>query len=164
MALLFSPGKIMNEERSMGRIRLLQWLLVIPFLLYGFRLFTMQVVSGEEYSRMSVNIAKRTKVIPARRGEIYDRTFSEPLAVNDDTFAVMITPAEVPENEMEGLITSTARILGIPRQEIEDKIPQQYYRLYQSLEIASNVSFETIAVLAENFDTLPGLDWQPKPV
>jgi len=36
--------------------------------------------------------------------------------------------------------------------------------LYQPLEIAANVSFDRIAVLAENFDTLPGISWQSKPV
>lgn len=164
MASIFFSDSPVNDERPRNRIRLFQLLLIICFLLYGFRLFTMQVLSGEEYRQMSLDIAKRTTVLPARRGEIYDRNFSDPLVVNDDTFAVTITPAEVPEGAMEDLITRTAELLGVPRQEVDEKIPSQYYRLYQPLDIASNVSFETVAALAENLDTLPGLAWQSKPV
>ena len=161
MSSLFTS--MLTDERPRGRIRLLQWSLVLFFLLYGFRLFTMQVISGETYRRMSLDIAKRMTVLPARRGEIYDRNFIDPLVVNNDFFAVTITPAEVPEDEMEDLITRTARLLGVPRREVDEKIPSQYYRLYRPLDIAT-VSFETVAILAENLDTLPGLAWQPKPL
>jgi len=165
MASIFAPpDSPVNDERPRNRIRLFQLLLIVCFLLYGLRLFTMQVLSGEAYRQMSLNIAKRTTILPARRGEIYDRNFTDPLVVNNDTFAVTITPAEVPEGAMEDLITRTAELLGVPRREVDEKIPIQYYRLYQPLDIASNVSFETVAALAENLDTLPGLAWQPKPV
>ena len=164
MASIFISEPTINNEHHRGRLQLFRWILIIFFFLYAVRLFTMQVMSGEEYRRMSLDIAKRTTVLPARRGEIYDRYFSDPLVVNNDTFAVTITPAEVPENAIEGLITRTAQLLGVPRREVDEKIPPQYYRLYQPLEIASNVSFETVAALAENLDTLPGLNWQPKPV
>ena len=164
MASFFVPDSNLRDNRQKGRIGLYQWFLIVCFILYGIRLFVIQVMSGEEYRRMSLDIAKRTTILPARRGEIYDRNFSDPLVVNNDTFAVTITPAEVPEGAMENLITRTAELMGIPRQEVDEKIPPQYYRLYQPLEIASNVSFETVAALAENLDTLPGLNWQPKPV
>ncbi|MDR0472283.1 MAG: penicillin-binding protein 2, partial [Treponema sp.] len=164
MASIFVSEPIMSNRHYRERLQLFRWILIISFLLYGFRLYTMQVMSGNEYRRMSLDIAKRTTVLPARRGEIYDRNFTDPLVVNDDTFAITITPAEVPEDAMEDMITRTAEILGVPRNEIDEKIPVQYYRLYQPLEIASNVSFETVAALAENFDTLPGLNWQSKPI
>ena len=164
MASIFVHDPALRNNRHSGRLQLFQWIVIISFLLYVIRLFTMQIISGEKYRRMSLDIAKRTTILPARRGEIYDRNFTEPLVINDDTFAVTITPAEVPEGTMEDLITRTAELLGVPRREVDERIPPQYYRLYQPLEIASNVSFETVAALAENLDTLPGLNWQPKPV
>ncbi|MCL1812052.1 MAG: penicillin-binding protein 2 [Treponema sp.] len=164
MASVFVSDPTINNKHHSGRLQLFRWLLIIFFMLYGIRLFTMQVMSGEVYRRMSLDIAKRTTILPARRGEIYDRNFTDPLVINDDTFAVTITPAEVPEGTMEDLITRTAELLGVPRREVDEKIPLQYYRLYQPLEIASSVSFETVASLAENLDTLPGLNWQSKPV
>ena len=164
MASVFAPDSRIGIERPKGRIRQFQGMLIVFFALYVIRLFIMQILSGEEYRRMSVNIAKRTSILPARRGEIYDRNFTDPLAVNNDFYAVTITPAEVPEGLMEDVITRTAELLGVPRREVDEKIPPQYYRLYQQLEIASRVSFETIAVLAENYNSLPGLGWKSKPV
>jgi penicillin-binding protein 2 len=157
-------GGAAGEERPLGRIRMMQILFIIIFVLYGIRLFDMQIVSGEQYRRRSYDIARRTTIIPAQRGEIFDRGFSDPVAMNDDSFAVSITPAEVPDGEIPGLIARVAGLLKVPPREIEEKIPPQYYYLYQPLEIASNVSFEIIAVLAENVDALPGLSWQPKPI
>jgi penicillin-binding protein 2 len=143
---------------------MLEGLLIAMFALYFFRLFTMQVLRGERYYQMSVDIAKRTTILPAQRGEIYDRHFTDPIAVNDDMFQVSLIPAEVPIEQIPDLITRLSELLNVPRREVDERIPTQYYRLYQPLEIATNVSFDKIAVLAENFDTLPGLSWQSKPV
>jgi penicillin-binding protein 2 len=139
-------------------------LFIAVFVLYAARLFSMQILSGEFYRSRAQNIARRTTVIPAQRGEIFDRTFSQPLALNTDSFAVSITPAEMPRNEIDGLFDRVAAILGIDREEIERKIPPQYYYLYQPVEIAVNVDLPVIAALAENADTLPGVSWQSKPM
>jgi penicillin-binding protein 2 len=124
----------------------------------------MQILSGELYRSRAQNIARRTTVIPAQRGEIFDRAFNQPLALNTDSFAVNITPAEVPPNEMKDLFNRVAAILEIDKEQIERKIPPQYYYLYQPVEIAVNVSLPLIAALAENADALPGVSWLSKPM
>jgi penicillin-binding protein 2 len=166
MSSLFGFSSIggSTDERPPGRIVFLQILFITIFVLYAARLFNMQIISGEQYRRRSLDIARRTTVLPAQRGEIYDRNFTDPVVVNEDTFVVTLTPAEVPEGEIPDLITRIARLLNIPRQVVEEKIPPQFYYLYQPLEIVTNVSFETIAILAENADSLPGLSWQSRPI
>jgi penicillin-binding protein 2 len=124
----------------------------------------MQILSGELYRSRARDIARRTTVIPAQRGEIYDRRFSRPMVRNVDSFAVYITPAEVPQGEMPALLDRLSLFLGISREQIERKIPAQYYYLYQPVEVAVNVPFGAVAALAENADTLPGISWQSKPV
>jgi penicillin-binding protein 2 len=151
-------------DRSERRILILRVFFIVVFVLYAVRLFSMQILSGEIYRSRAQNIARRTTVIPAQRGEIFDRGFNQPLVLNTDSFAVSITPAEVPQKEIDGLIARVAEILGIPREQIDRKIPPQYYYLYQPIEIAVNVSFSLIAALAENVDTLPGVSWQSKPI
>ncbi|MDR2070470.1 MAG: penicillin-binding protein 2 [Treponema sp.] len=157
-----NPGS--GERQPDLRIRILQILFILLFITYGARLFSMQILSGEVYVARAQDIARRTTVIPAQRGEIYDRNFSRPLVLNADSFAVSITPAEVPQGEIADIISRVARILDIPREQIERRMPSQYYYLYQPVEVASNVSFETIASLAENLDSLPGVSWQSKPI
>jgi penicillin-binding protein 2 len=152
-----------NQGRPLGRIQVFQFLMIAISLVYALRLFDMQIISGEKYRRRAYDVTRRTAVIPARRGEIYDRRFYDPLVINEDSFAVSITPAEIPRERMPEIMRRTAELLEIPRQSIEEKIPPQYYSLYQPLEVASNIPFETIATLSVYADSLPGLSWQPKP-
>jgi penicillin-binding protein 2 len=151
-------------DRSERRIRILRVSFIAVFVLYAAQLFSMQILSGELYRSRAQNIARRITIIPAQRGEIFDRGFNQPLVLNTDSFAVSITPAEIPQKEIDSLINRVAAILGIPREQIDRKIPPQYYYLYQPVEIAVNVDFSLIAILAENVDTLPGVSWQSKPM
>jgi penicillin-binding protein 2 len=152
-----------DGERPQGRIDFFQFLMIVVFVLYALRLVDMQIVSGEKYRRRSYDVTRRTAVIPARRGEIYDRTFTAPLVINEDSFAVSLTPAEIPRDRIPELIDRVAALLEIPRREIEEKIPPLYYSSYQPLEVAANVPFETVAALSVYADSLPGLSWQSKP-
>jgi penicillin-binding protein 2 len=150
-----------NPERRIGILRIL---FILIFLVYSARLFSMQILSGELYRSRAQDISRRTSVIPAQRGEIYDRGFNQPLAMNTDSFAVSVTPAEVPRGGMAGVVSAVSEILRISPDEIEGKIPPQYYQLYQPVEIAVNVPFTAIASLAERKDSLPGVSWNSKPM
>lgn len=153
-----------GDPRPIGRIKILMVFFIVIFVIYTVKLFSMQILSGETYRSRAQNISRRVTVIPAQRGEIYDRTFTQPLVLNTDSFAVSITPAEVPEGSISELIEQVAAILQVNRDVIDRKIPVQYYSLYQPVEIAVNVPFATIAALAERKDALPGVSWQSKPL
>jgi penicillin-binding protein 2 len=153
-----------KEGLAERRINLLRIIFILVFLVYGVRLFSMQILSGELYRSRAQDISRRTAVIPAQRGEIYDRSMNQPLVFSTDSFAVSITPAEVPQGTILALIDSVAAILHISPDEIKGKIPPQYYRLYQPVEIASNVPYPYIASLAERKDVLPGVSWNSKPM
>jgi penicillin-binding protein 2 len=73
------------QEKGPGRrIATLRFLFILIFLAYGVRLFSLQILSGDLYRSRAKDIARRTAVIPAQRGEIYDRNFNQPLVLNDD--------------------------------------------------------------------------------
>ncbi|MDR0315886.1 MAG: penicillin-binding protein 2 [Treponema sp.] len=153
-----------NDGNPEQRIKILRILFILIFLAYGVRLFSMQILSGDLYRSRAQDISRRTTVLPAQRGEIYDRNFDQPLALNANSFAVSITPAEVKRARMPELINDVAKILKISADEIEAKIPPQYYQLYQPVEIALNVPYPDIAALAERRDSLPGVSWTSKPL
>jgi penicillin-binding protein 2 len=134
------------------------------FAVYVLRLFNMQILSGEQYRSHAQDISRRTEVLPSQRGEIFDRNYAQALALNVDSFAVSIVPAEVPRSSVSELIHEVASLLAVPSGEIEAKIPPGYYHLYQPIEIAANVPYGTIAALAERKDALPGVSWNSKPV
>jgi penicillin-binding protein 2 len=157
----FQPPENQISEK---RIKILQIIFILIFVIYSGRLFSMQILSGDVHRARAEDITRRTSVIPAQRGEIFDRSFSRPLVLNVDSFALSIAPAEVPRGEIGGLITRLAEMLKVSRQQIEEKIPAQSYYLYQPVQIAANVPFATIAALAEHKDSLPGVSWQSKPM
>jgi penicillin-binding protein 2 len=153
-----------EDHVSEKRIKILQIIFILIFVVYSGRLFAMQILSGDIYRARAEDITRRTSIIPAQRGEIFDRGFSRPLVLNADSFAVSVTPVEVPRGEIGGLVTRLAEIMKINREEIEEKIPAQSYYLYQPVQIAANVPFAAIAALAEHKDSLPGVSWQSKPM
>lgn len=153
-----------GEERPLLRMQGLQIAFIGLFALYGFRLFSIQILSGDLYRARAENIARRTTVLPAQRGEIYDRNFNTPMVLNTDSFAVSIIPAEIPKGQAQTVFSRLADILGVTRQQIEKKVPPAYYHLYQPIEVVANVPFEAIGEIAERIDELPGVSWQSKPM
>ena len=55
-------------DRPEGRSRFLSFLVILIFLVYSGRLFSMQILSGEVYRRRAENITRQTSVIPSQRG------------------------------------------------------------------------------------------------
>ena len=153
----------MNDNTS-NRIIIFRVLLFLVVFAYGVRLFSMQILSGDMYLTRAQDISRRTYIIPAQRGEIYDRNFKDPLVINRDSFAVTITPSEVPRGSMDEVLEFVSEILGISTNNIRERLPNQYLQLYQPVEIAANVPYEKIAALAERKNTLPGVSWHIKSV
>jgi penicillin-binding protein 2 len=156
----------MHESHSLGRrISIIRILFIFIFTAYSVKLFSMQILSGEVYRARAQDISSRTSVLPAQRGEIYDRDYARLLVMNRDSFAVSITPAEAPpQGGIDEVIQTVSEIINTPPADLKERIPPQYSQLYQPVEIAVNVPFTAIAALAERKNTLPGVSWQSKQV
>lgn len=131
---------------------------------YVLKLFTMQIVNGDQYRKQSQNISQRAKKIPAQRGEIFDRNGTVPMVLNIDSFAVDLIPGEIPAENFQTVLSRLSSILKIPESDIAKKIPKQLRRSFQSIEIQSNVPYTTITAIAEFIDELPGVSWHSKPI
>ncbi len=131
---------------------------------YLFKLFSMQIVEGTTYRRQSEIISSKVRVIPANRGEIFDRNAIIPIATNNDSWAIDITPAEIPTERFDSVLMRLSSFLDIPKSEIEKKVPANMRGAFTETEIKSSVSFATVANIAENIVDLPGVSWRLKPV
>jgi len=159
------PGKNDDPKYDLfSRIRFLRIFLLAIFLLYGARLFSMQILSGDLHRAQAQDIARRTEIVRAQRGEIFDRSFTQPLATNVDTFSVSIVPAEVPRGQLPELIQTLAEIMGTTPEEIAARVPPRYQRLFHPMEIAGSVSFQVVSALAERRASLPGVIWTNRSV
>lgn len=152
-----------NNQKINKNIKILFLLIFvcICFFLYGFKLYTLQILQGEDYRSQSKIISSQVKTLPAQRGEIFDRNANLPMVINTETFAVSVTPGEIPSNRYDTVISKLANYLDISKTQIDKKITSR--RSYASFEVKSNVDFSVISNIAENLSDLPGVSWSSKP-
>ena len=152
------------ENQSIRRERMFFLILVVcvVFAIFAGSLFSMQVTRWMEYQSRAWAVARRTSVVPALRGEIYDRNYDAPLATNVDSFAVSIVPAETDRQHLPQMISHLAKILGTESQTLMKKIPQA--DVFQSIELKDNVSYAQVVQIASNIEDFPGISWSSKPV
>ena len=102
--------------------------LVVMFLIYFYRLFFLQYVQGQEYRNQSKRLSSQVSTIPAQRGEIFDRNVSLPMVINSESFAVEMTPGEIPFGHYDTVATKLASILGISKFYIDKNVPDKVKR------------------------------------
>lgn len=139
-------------------------LCLIVFFVYLFKLFSMQIIEGSKYKVQSKTISSRITSIPAQRGEIFDRNNDNAMVVNSDSFAVEITPGEIPSENFDTVISRLATILEIPKKDIDEYVPPEIRKTYSPVTIKTNVSFSMISNIAENLNDLPGVSWVSRPI
>lgn len=157
-------SKLDNSTSKALKILFLFVFTSFVFALYVLRLFSMQITNGEDYKKQSRTISSQISTLPASRGEIYDRNDDLPLVINNDSFAVEVTPGEIPKDKYDTVMSRLANILGITKADIDKKLPAGIRRSYSTIQIKTNVPFTIISNIAENKSDLPGVSWVSKPV
>ena len=153
-----------NSLRKNYKIAFLLLLIVVIFALYALRLFTLQIINGDDYRKQSVRISRTITTISPQRGEIFDRNAQLPMVINTDSFAVDIRPGEIPSDHFDTVITKLSEYLGISKLIIDKKIPRKKRNSFSPIEVKTNVPFDVISNIAENLTDLPGVSWRNKPV
>ena len=146
------------------RLLIIQIIIASLFFICVYTLFSLQVLKGNEYRSQSKTISSQVKIIPADRGEIFDRNAMLPMVINSDSFAVELTPGEIPKNYYDTVTSKLAALLEISKFDIDKKIPPSMRNSYSSIQIKANVPFEIISNIAENKTDLPGVSWISKPI
>ena len=92
-----------------AKLVILLTFIVFSFVIYAYKLFSLQILNGDAYKKQSKNISSQVTIIPAQRGEIYDRKGTVPIVINSDSFAIELTPGEIPK----GLYDTVASKLAV---------------------------------------------------
>lgn len=128
------------------------------------RLYSLQIVHVDKYAIQSTKNHSYSTRIAAQRGEIFDRNNDTPLVINTDSFAVIVTPGEIPKEKYDTVTAKLAGYLGITKASIDKKIPVSKRNKFESITVKSNVNLNIISNIAENKYDLPGVSWASKPV
>jgi len=116
----------LNNMIETWRIVFLGGILILIFLIYAFRLYNLQVVQYSEWLAKSNENRTHEINLPASRGSIYDRK-GYILARNIPSYNVVITPAELPDDdgEIQAIYRDLSDLTNIPvnRSEVSQANP-----------------------------------------
>jgi penicillin-binding protein 2 len=145
-----------DDDPSMGvRIGMLAVLVVVLFSLLGFRLWFLQILSGDRYVSLANTNRVREVAMEAPRGVIYDHK-GKVLVVNKPGLSVGILPMDL--QAADEVIPRLARVLGMPEADIRARLEKAAVDPYLVTTIKEDVpEATTVAYLKEHSLEFPGV-------
>ncbi len=157
------------------RLTFFQAVIFAVFLIFGIRMYELQVLRHEEFEVAADGLRFKELPIPARRGAIFDRN-DQRLAFNVPAYNVTIIPAQLPSDEEEELdvYNRLSALVGVPpTREIAEQ-SGQFVRSIQDLVeegegiepfrpviVARDVPQLTAMQILEERIYMPGVDVEP---
>jgi penicillin-binding protein 2 len=155
-------GRSSEEDSFIGfRVGVLLVMGLVLFSIIGFRLWYLQILSGDQFVANSVNNREREVIIEAPRGGIYDRN-GVPLVQNRAGLSVGFLAMDMPDPGTDAFyaeIYSLSDILDLPPAQLladYDKAKSEPHKTYV---VKEDVDENTVvAYLEEHNDEYPGVE------
>ena len=141
------------------RVAIIGGVALVIFGIIFFRLWYLQVLSGDKYLAEANNNRVREIKVEAPRGKIVDRN-GQILVDNRQGKAVKIVPDKLPEDPRQKAVvySKLARVLDMNRRELRRDVNQQFKMLpFSSATAKPDVDMATVAYLQENQAEFPGV-------
>ena len=151
------------SPRMAIRIAILGVVAIALFAVLFFRLWALQVISGEEYLAAAQNNQVRTFRLPAPRGPIVDRD-GEVLVTNRAGTLVQLWPAAVEgmvPAQRKVMLTRLAKLLNVPMKELREGVRKGRADPLTPVTIKEAVRDEKVNYLLEHQAKFPGVRVQP---
>ncbi|MHB8890671.1 MAG: penicillin-binding protein 2 [Candidatus Limnocylindrales bacterium] len=147
-----------HPERDRRPLRFIAFGLVaiLVFGLLTTRLAYLQLSNGPAYAAQAEANRTAEVAVPAPRGLIYDRA-GRPLVTNIATFAVKITPADLPFSRRDDVSRRLGGLLGMEASDIIATLDSAPGSRFDPVRIAQDVAEDTARVVAESSAELPGV-------
>jgi penicillin-binding protein 2 len=141
------------------RVAILGGAALVMFSLIFFRLWYLEVLSGDKYLEAAQNNRVREIKVPAPRGQIVDRN-GEVLVDNRTALALQVRADELPANndERDAVIRRLAEVAGMSPERVDKEIRQQTKELPASpATLKRDVPYELVLFLQERQHEFPGV-------
>ena len=145
------------------RVAIIGGVALAAFAVIFFRLWYLQVLSGDKYVAEAQDNQLREIKVQAPRGEIVDR-HGRPLVRNRVGLAVKITPDRLSEdaNERRDLYRRLARLLGMRSAAIERRVDEQLEELpFSAATVKQDVPRKVTMFIAERQEDFRGVTVEP---
>ena len=146
-----------------GRIKLVFIAILTAFLFLILILYKIQIIQGDWFSELARNNRVRKLVIPAPRGNIYDRK-GVVLADNRPSFNVEVIIEDVPKNQKDKIAEKLSGILDYPKEKILKKINLSRRVPYVPEIIVRDIDIATVSKIQEHREQFPGINIHPVPL
>ena len=136
---------------------------LLGFAIIFFRLWYLQVLSGDKYLAQARNNQVRDILVQAPRGNIVDRN-GNILVDNRIGYAVTISPDKLPQVQAvkTRLYHRLSRVLGVPDREIRTTVRENLRALpFANVTVKSDVSRDVYSYIRERQTSFPGVSVQP---
>jgi penicillin-binding protein 2 len=141
------------------RVAIIGGAALVMFGVIFFRLWYMQVLSGDRYLAEANNNRVREINVEAPRGKIVDRN-GRLLVGNRIGYAVQITPDKFPKDAVhqQRVYIRLARLLGMRRAEVQKTVQKQFKALpFSAATVKQDVPLPVLQYVLENNDRFPGV-------
>lgn len=156
---------MMNDDRPHSRINLskrvavLGGIAAVAFAILLFRVWFLQVLSGDEYLAEANDNRTRTVIASAPRGEIRDRN-GEVLVGNRASLALQLDPQRLPEDEDERReqLARVAEVAGMKLSRVRKEMREQLEAVPGGVvTLKRDISHDLVYYVAENQAQVPAL-------
>jgi len=153
-----------DERRTLSpqlalRVAIFGGVALVMFAIVFFRLWYLQVLSGDRYLAQADNNRVRSLTLPAPRGEVVDRD-GRTLVDNRAAQVVEIDPGKLPKRQAEKteLYERLSKVLRMDKREIRTTVREQLRELpFSAATVKADVSLAVVAHLEERKRDYPGV-------
>ena len=145
------------------RVAIIGGVALIAFAVVFFRLWYLQVLSGDKYVAAAENNQRREIKVQAPRGEIVDRE-GRVLVRNRVGLAVKVTPDKLPEDRAARteVYHRLARLLDMRARRIERRVDKQFRELpFSAATVKQDVDRDIVMQIAERQENFRGVTVEP---
>jgi penicillin-binding protein 2 len=143
------------DPSIVNRLIFIAALIVLTFIVFGVRLFQLQVIEGEDLGNRARRNSVRKVHLEAPRGDIVDR-FGRELATTRPAFGVQVMPAEMREREMT--FAALGSLLDRDPGALSERVGNPRGRgRFQSVRIAKDLPYDSRTRVESHLYALPGV-------
>jgi penicillin-binding protein 2 len=141
------------------RVAILSGFALVMFSIIFFRLWYLQVLSGDTYLKQAKNNQVREVTVRAPRGDILDRQ-GHVMVDNRTALALQLNPTELPRSHRRRAeeFARLGKVIGMSPEEIANQVRKQTRDLPANpVTLRRDVAYDLVYYLRENQDRYPGV-------
>jgi len=151
-----------TETKTRARMKVLATLMVLMFAAITTRLWFLQVLASQQFTRLASQNELRLVPIDPLRGQILDRNGH--LLVGNRPATVVLVDRRGMNGHDDQVLFRLSNLLHVPVQDFLDRLGSVKYLPYQPVPVAEDVPQRAVFYIEEHHDLFPGVSYQIDPL